>query len=96
MERAIRAVSSNVAERFRLAGKGAIRPGADADLVLVDPAGRTVATAESMLSRQKHGVLEGMAFDFAIRRVYARGDLIAAEGKVVGAPGRGRQVGRAG
>lgn len=91
-EQAVRAVTSNVAERFRLAGKGAIRPGADADLVLVDPAGRTVATAESMLSRQRHGVLEGMAFDFAIGRVYSRGELVAEGGKVVAAPGRGRLV----
>jgi dihydroorotase (multifunctional complex type) len=92
VEGAIRAVTGNVAERFRLAAKGAIRPGADADLVLVDPAGRTVATAESMLSRQKHGVLEGMAFDFAINQVYARGELVAEGGRVVADPGRGRLV----
>ena len=91
-EPALRMVTANVAQRFGLAGKGRIEPGADADLVLVDPAGRTLATAESMLSRQKHGVLEGMAFDFAIRQVYSRGELVAEAGRVVGTPGRGRLV----
>jgi len=92
-DRLIRAVTANVAERFGLSDrKGVIAPGADADLVLVDPAGRTVATPESMLSRQKHGVLEGMAFDYAIRQVYSRGELIVDEGKVVAEPGRGRLV----
>lgn len=92
-DRVIRAVTANVAERFGLSGhKGVIAPGADADLVLVDPARRTVATPESMLSRQRHGVLEGMTFDFAIRQVYSRGELIAEDGKVVAEPGRGRLV----
>jgi dihydroorotase-like cyclic amidohydrolase len=92
-DRLIRAVTANVAERFGLSDrKGVIAPGADADLVLVDPAGRTVANPESMLSRQKHGVLEGMAFDYAIRQVYSRGELIVDEGKVVAEPGRGRLV----
>ncbi len=91
-EQAINAITANVAERFRLAGKGRLEPGADADLVLVDPAGWTLATAESMLSRQRHGVLEGMAFDFAINQVYARGELVAERGRVAAEPGRGRLV----
>ncbi|HEX6350865.1 MAG TPA: dihydroorotase family protein [Candidatus Dormibacteraeota bacterium] len=90
-DRLIRAVTANVADRFGFAGrKGVIAPGADADLVLVDPAAQTVVAPESMHSRQKHGVLEGMTFDFAIRSVYSRGDLVFSDGEVVGKPGRGR------
>ena len=92
-DRLIRAVTSNVAERFGFAGrKGVIAPGADADLVLVDPGSQTVVAPESMHSRQKHGVLEGMTFDFAIRAVYSRGELVFSDGELVGTPGLGRWI----
>jgi len=62
--------------------KGVIQPGSDADLVLVDPHGRTVIRAEQMVSRQRLGALEGLELSFAIRAVYLRGEPPA--------PGRGR------
>jgi allantoinase len=92
MERVISCVTINVAERLALPGKGVISPGRDADLVLVDPGGETVFTADSMRSRQRHGVLEGMKVGFAVRAVYSRGDLVVRDGEIVGAPGRGRFV----
>lgn len=92
VERVIACVTINVAERLRLPGKGVISPGADADLVLIDPASETVLTAQSMRSKQHHGVLEGMRVGFAIRAVYSRGDLLVRDGEVVAAPGRGRLV----
>ncbi len=55
--------------------KGVIRVGSDADLVLLDPNGRTVARSDRMASRQRHGALEGLEFSFAIRGVYVRGQL---------------------
>jgi dihydroorotase-like cyclic amidohydrolase len=76
--------------------KGAIQPGADADLALVDPHGTTEVKAELMHSRQRHAALEGMSFDFAVRSVYSRGELVAKEGSPVGAPGRGRLLKPAG
>lgn len=72
--------------------KGAVQPGADADLALVDPGGETVVRAEAMHSRQRHGALEGMRFGFAVRAVYARGELVARDGRPVARPGRGRLV----
>jgi dihydroorotase (multifunctional complex type) len=72
--------------------KGAIEPGADADLALVDPAGETVVSAGRQHSRQRHGALEGLRFGFAVRAVYARGELVARDGEPVGRPGRGRLV----
>jgi dihydroorotase-like cyclic amidohydrolase len=72
--------------------KGAVLPGADADLVLVDPNAETVVTAERMHSRQRHGALEGQRFGFAVRAVWSRGELVARDGEPVGAPGRGRLV----
>jgi allantoinase len=75
----------------RLAGldksKGAIAPGFDADLVLVDPERKTRVTARDMRSRQRHGAMEGMEFDFAIKGTYLRGEPAGGEGKA-----RGRMV----
>jgi dihydroorotase-like cyclic amidohydrolase len=54
--------------------KGVIQPGSDADLVLVDPKGRTVVRSESMASRQRLGSLDGLELSFSIRNVYVRGE----------------------
>ena len=78
---AVRWASEAPARIFGLTGrKGVITPGADADLVLVDPSGTTSATEDWMLSKQRHASLGGLDFGFAIRRVFLRG----------GEPGAGR------
>ena len=64
--------------------KGAIAPGYDADLVIVDPRRKTRVAPEGMRSRQRHGVMEGMEFDFAIEDVYLRGESVADGGSVRG------------
>ena len=64
--------------------KGAIAPGYDADLVIVDPNGKTRVAAEHMRSRQRRSVMEGMEFDFAIEDVYLRGESVARGGRVHG------------
>lgn len=64
--------------------KGAIAPGYDADLVIVDPRRKTRVAAEGMRSRQRHGAMEGMEFDFAIEDVYLRGESVARGGRVHG------------
>jgi dihydroorotase (multifunctional complex type) len=72
--------------------KGAIEAGADADLALFDPRAETVVRADAMHSRQRHGALEGQRFGFAVRAVYARGELVARDGRPVARPGRGMLV----
>jgi allantoinase len=54
--------------------KGAIAPGFDADIVVVNPNARTRVSADGMRSRQRQGALEGRDFDFAIEKVYLRGE----------------------
>lgn len=94
---AARWVAEGPARTLRLhPRKGAIQRGADADLVLVDPAGETVVRAGAMHSRQRHGALEGQRFGFAVRAVYSRGELVARDGEPVARPGRGRLVRPAG
>jgi len=57
--------------------KGAIAPGFDADLVIVDPTARTRVAPQQMHSRQRHGALEGQHFDFAIKSVFLRGEPVS-------------------
>lgn len=65
--------------------KGALAPGYDADIVIVDPTAPTRVRAQDMRSRQRHGALEGRRFDFAIDAVFLRGE-------PTGGPPRGRMV----
>ncbi len=64
--------------------KGAIAPGFDADLVVVDPRKKTVVRPTAMRSRQRHGALDGKTFGFAIRDVFLRGVAVLRDGKKVG------------
>ena len=82
---AARWVSSNPAAFAGLQeSKGTIAPGYDADLVIVDPRARTRVAADNMHSRQRHSVMEGMEFDFAIKEVYLRGESVSNAGQVHG------------
>ena len=69
--------------------KGAISPGSDADLVLVDPHACTEVSAERLHSRQRHSALEGRRFGSALRAVYSRGELVAKDGEPAATEGRG-------
>jgi len=81
-------VSQAPAELVGLAEhKGAIAPGFDADLVIVDPKRKTGVRAEDMRSRQRHSALAGKEFDFAIKEVFLRGEPVTRETRT-----RGRMV----
>ena len=80
------------AVRFGLAPiKGSITVGADADLVLFDPAGQTPVTEESLQYRHKLTPYLGRTLRGAVRRTILRGRTVALDGRPVGAPG-GRLV----
>ncbi len=80
------------AGRFRLSSKeGWFALGADADLVLFDPAGGTPVTAGSLQYRHKLTPYLGRTLRGAVRRTILRGRTVALDGQPVGAPG-GRLV----
>jgi allantoinase len=54
--------------------KGAIAPGFDADIVIVNPNEQTNVGRDGMRSRQKRSALEGREFEFAIEEVFLRGE----------------------
>ncbi|HEV2028345.1 MAG TPA: dihydroorotase family protein [Candidatus Dormibacteraeota bacterium] len=64
--------------------KGAIAPGFDADLVIVDPNRKTKVRPSLMRSRQRHGALDGQEFSFAVRDVFLRGQALVRDGKRIG------------
>jgi dihydroorotase len=70
--------------------KGAIAPGFDADLVVVNPSRRTRVIQADMRSRQRRAALDGREFDFSIEEVFLRGEPVARADRA-----RGRMVRRA-
>ncbi len=72
--------------------KGAISPGADADLVVWDPRPEWRVNAEALHDGLDESPYSGMTVRGAIRFVFLRGRLLVANGKFVGSASRGRYL----
>ncbi|MEB3366327.1 dihydropyrimidinase [Saccharopolyspora mangrovi] len=70
--------------------KGAIAPGADADLVLYDPGAQQVLSAETHHMNVDYNAYEGRRITGRARTVLSRGEVIVHDGDYRGRPGRGR------
>lgn len=95
MEDVVAWTSQRPAEIFGLADrKGHLDVGADADLVLLDPAGETVLSTDSFHTRSRDAVRHvlGSRCRGSIVSVWSRGRLVADRGRVVAEPGSGRVV----
>jgi dihydroorotase (multifunctional complex type) len=75
---------------YALAGKGRLSPGADADLVVVDPDERWEVRHEDVLSKAAWSAFAGRTLRGRAVRTYVRGRLAAASGAVIAEPGAGR------
>jgi allantoinase len=92
-ERVVAAYAEAPARTYGLfPAKGSLRPGADADLVLVDPHERWTVRDEDVLSKAAWSPYAGRTLVGRAVRTYQRGALAAADGDVVAAPGCGRFV----
>ncbi len=85
-------MQSRAAEIFHLPTKGAIRPGADADLVLVDLGSEREARGGNMGSIAEYSPFEGMRLRGWPVWTMLRGQIIAKNGLVAGRPGYGRYL----
>lgn len=95
LERFVELASANAARVFQLQGKGAIRPGYDADLVLLDP-NRVVTITRALLhSRCDYTPYEGLTVRGYPVLTISRGVVVMREGEFVGRAGHGRLVPRA-
>jgi allantoinase len=75
--------SGNVAQRFRIAGKGGIAIGQDADLTIVDPDDGDVITAESLRYRHRQSPYLGKKVRCRIVGTILRGQTIFHRAKIV-------------
>ena len=76
--------------------KGSLDVGADADIVLVDPAEAWTVRDEDVISKAGWSPYAGRTLVGRAVRTYGRGRLLAADGEVVAEPGWGRWVPGAG
>jgi dihydroorotase len=93
LERAVELTASRPAEVFGLKGsKGAIVPGLDADLAIVDLERPWTITNDGVLSRCGWTPYDGRECGVSVDRTFLRGVEIYADGSVSGAPGLGRMA----
>ena len=87
--------STTPARLFGLSGrKGVIAPGADADVVLYDPAARHTLSAETHHMNLDHSVWEGVEVTGGTHTVFSRGSRIVVDGRFVGRVGHGAYLRR--
>ena len=93
LERIAHLTATSPAQVFGLyPRKGAIAVGADADLVVVDPARRWTFGREQLQTRSGQSAYVGRPFTGAVTRTIVRGKTVYADGTVVGKAGWGQFV----
>ena len=90
-----RMLSYNPARLFGLyPQKGAIQPGADADLVIVDLAKEWTLSADQLFYKNKFSAYVGSKFKGQVISTLVRGKTVFQEGRIVAEPGYGRLLRR--
>jgi allantoinase len=82
LERIAELVATSPARRFRIARKGTIEPGNDADLVLIDVAGSFTLEKDDLQQRHKMSPYIGGTFRGTVRATLRRGETIFMNGEV--------------
>jgi allantoinase len=83
LERIVDLLAAAPSRRFRLAGKGSLAVGADADVTLVDLRQSYTLSADQLHQRHKMSPYLGMSFRGRVRRTIRRGETIFADGRIV-------------
>ncbi|MEJ1978524.1 MAG: dihydropyrimidinase [Acetobacteraceae bacterium] len=88
----VRLTATAPAKLFGLAGKGSLMPGADADIVLWDPARRTTITNALMQHAIDYTPYEGLEVTGWPVSTIRRGQVVMRDGLVQAEPGSGRYL----
>jgi allantoinase len=75
-------IAGTPARRFRIARKGTIEPGNDADVVLIDAAGAFTLEEAHLQQRHKLSPYLGATFRGTVRATLRRGETIVVDGRV--------------
>jgi dihydropyrimidinase len=96
LERWVEITSTTPARMFGLYGtKGVIAPGADADVVIYDPAGHTsIGLNKTHHMNMDYSAWEGFEIDGHVDTVLSRGKVVVDDNQYLGARGDGRFVKR--
>jgi dihydropyrimidinase len=96
LERFVELTSTTPARMFGLYGrKGVIAPGADADIVVYDPAGHTsIGIGKTHHMNMDYSAYEGYEIDGHVDVVLSRGTVIVDESGYVGKAGHGQYLKR--
>jgi len=95
LEILVRLTSANPARLFGLyPRKGALQPGSDADLVVVDPDREWTLGVEQLFYKNKHSAYVGRSFKGQVVRTLVRGQTVFADGEIRVEPGFGRLLKR--
>ena len=95
LQRWVEVCSATPARMFGLyPRKGVIAPGADADIVVYDPAARQTLSVDTHHMNVDYSAYEGMAITGKVETVLSRGSVVIADGTFHGAEGHGRFLSR--
>ena len=79
-----RVLSENPAKLYGMwPRKGALLPGSDADIVVLDPAKNSIITAKDLISKAGYTSFEGIKCRGTIQQVWLRGTLVMENGKLL-------------
>jgi dihydroorotase len=82
-EKVVEVLCHRPAELFRIDGRGFIRPGYYADLVLVDPCSEWTVSRDNVLYRCGWSPFEGVTFRHRVWKTFVNGRLAYTDGGVV-------------
>ena len=95
-ERLVQVTSENPARTLGLyPQKGTLQVGSDADLVVIDPEGRSKVTAAGQHTNSDYSLFEGWELNGRLELSLLRGKVVLRDGELMQEPGYGRFVPRA-
>ena len=86
MEQLVQKMCHAPAELFRIKGRGYIRPGYQADLVLLNPNAEWTVTADCIQSKCGWSPMEGRTFHAKVEKTFVNGHLVYSDGKATDTP----------